>query len=92
MQAAREMRLAEVGSKSARTPIIAVTASAVKGDCERFLDAGMDDYLSKPFSFNDLKQVVALWSHGDGCVPSEVVGGEPVEAMEAPPIVRSPSR
>lgn len=36
-------------------PIIALTANAVKGDKERFLEAGMNEYVSKPFSEFELK-------------------------------------
>jgi len=40
------------------TPIIAVTANVLKGDRERFLGAGMDDYISKPISMKNLKEVL----------------------------------
>lgn len=42
------------------TPIIALTAYAIKGDKEKFLSAGMDDYISKPFNMKELFRVVEL--------------------------------
>ncbi len=41
-----------------RIPIVAVTANAMKGDRERFLSAGMDDYISKPLKRKALEEVV----------------------------------
>jgi CheY-like chemotaxis protein len=51
------------------TPIIALTAHAMKGDQDRCLSAGMDAYLSKPISFSQLKQ--ALENFQPACVRSE---------------------
>jgi len=42
----------------AHVPIVAVTANALKGDRERFLDAGMDEYISKPIDLNRLIEVL----------------------------------
>ncbi len=43
------------------TPIIALTANAVKGDEQRCLDAGMDAYCSKPINPQVLQQTIEFW-------------------------------
>jgi len=44
-----------------RTPVVALTAHAMLGDRQRFLDAGMDDYLAKPIEESELVRVLARW-------------------------------
>ncbi|MBL8113217.1 MAG: response regulator, partial [Acidobacteria bacterium] len=54
--AATEIRLGE--PEGARVPIVAMTAEAMPGDRERCLAAGMDDYVAKPFAFDELYRVL----------------------------------
>jgi len=48
-----------------RARIIALTASAMPGDRERCIEAGMDDYLSKPFTRDALKGMLERWLPAD---------------------------
>jgi len=60
-EATRRLRRMEAEQGRSRTPIIALTANAILGDRELCLDAGMDDYLAKPYTCAALLAVLARW-------------------------------
>ena len=49
------------GDIGRHVPIIAMTANAMQGDRERCISAGMDDYIAKPFTQDQLKSVLIQW-------------------------------
>lgn len=62
-QATREIRRQE--SDGRHTPIVALTANALRGDRERCLEAGMEDYVSKPVRIAELRTALERFVHRD---------------------------
>jgi len=59
----------EKGAK--HIPVVALTANALKGDKERFLSAGMDNYISKPIKKEEIKEILNLYFTDKATVISE---------------------
>ena len=62
-EATGEIRRIESGAR--RTPIVAMTANAMEGDRQRCLDAGMDDFVSKPIREERVREALERWG-GEG--------------------------
>ena len=60
-EATRRIRVREIELNKAPTPIIAMTANAMEGDRQKCIDAGMDDYVSKPISITTVRQKLAQY-------------------------------
>jgi CheY-like chemotaxis protein len=78
--ATRRIRERELESFERPVAIVALTANALKGDREKCLEAGMNDYLSKPFTAEELYSVLTLWigrePGPDGAANEDVAGDE----------------
>lgn len=60
-EATKLIREYEQNNNLERTPIVACTANALKGDRERFIAIGMDDYISKPIHYDLLKEMLVRY-------------------------------
>ncbi len=72
LEATRNIRQLELVI-GAHIPIVAMTAHAMSGDRDRCLDAGMDDYVSKPVSLKLLSQAIARCVESGSGLPAEGV-------------------
>jgi signal transduction histidine kinase/CheY-like chemotaxis protein len=83
-EATRRWRALEAESGAPRLPIVAMTANAMAGDRERCLEAGMDDYLPKPVSREQLEGCLARWLPRRGASLATTNSTEPQAEIATP--------
>jgi len=73
-----------LASSDCHIPIIALTAHTLSGDKERFLDAGMNDYLSKPLNRKTALNCIATWTRGQQATEEQAREHTPEPCDEYP--------
>src|SRR5690606_27812035 len=66
--------------RTRQLPVVALTAHAMASDRERFLEAGMDDYLAKPIEERDLLRVLSHWLPATAATPDDAEVTPPHDA------------
>ncbi|MBI3575878.1 MAG: response regulator [Gammaproteobacteria bacterium] len=90
-EATRVIRRQEQAGQKKRIPIVALTANVMAEDRERCLKSGMDDYLPKPLSREELERVLARWlgpSHASE-TPASVENPPPTAPPSKTPVVQA---
>ncbi|MDI6748277.1 MAG: response regulator [Rhodocyclaceae bacterium] len=85
-QATAEIRAHETAG-ARRLPIIALTANAMEGDRNQCLKAGMDDYLAKPYSLDQLRQVLHRWLAPDS--HANIAATPAIATLEGAPVTEA---
>ncbi len=86
LEATRRIRSEE--HPGSRIPIIAITAAAMRADQERCLQAGMDDYISKPIDFNELRRILLKLSEVEQGTSTRLFPDIPYTFGVSPAVVR----
>jgi PAS domain S-box-containing protein len=87
IEATRQIRTLQFPIRNPQLPIVAMTAYAMRGDRERCLAAGMNDYIAKPVSLHALADTLSKWLPHLAAVAAGVLAA-PAPAVPAPPLAR----
>ena len=88
---ARALRAEEVARGLPRTPVVALTAAALKGEAERCIAAGMDAYLAKPVSIPELVATLQRWMPHTVPLAGDIRAAAPLPQLSGDPLPLDPS-